>query len=162
MEMVTYGFGEPRNPHILAHGVLHSGWQSFPSMAPSWQLPLLAGTQWGLYFQLCGHCIHEGCLLTLNCQYSMEACPICASRATHFEREGQCLSPLIYLMLILVNLVPFWLSSVFFSTSFHCLWMMVISLPFLNRVSDHHHLSPLERERLASLLAQSPQVKDMP
>ena len=32
----------------------------------------------------------------------------------------------------------FWLSSVFFSTSFHCLWMMVISLPFLNRVSDHH------------------------
>ena len=37
---------------------------------------------------LCGHPIHEGCILTLQQPFRMEACPVCCSHTTHFEREG--------------------------------------------------------------------------
>ena len=39
MEKVPSGFGAPRNPHVLAHGVLHSGWQPNPErtlLSPPW------------------------------------------------------------------------------------------------------------------------------
>ena len=74
-----------------------------PSVVPSRLLPSLACTQESYINGLCGHRIHEGSFLTLNCPYSMEACPICTSCTTHFKREGQFFSPFIYIMLVLVT-----------------------------------------------------------
>ena len=101
MEKVPLGFGAPGNPHVLAHGVLHIGWQPKPETAvlpPAWpQVDCCLAAHNESYINgLSGHLINEECLLTLNCPCSMEACPI--SRATHFKREGQFRLPLIYIM----------------------------------------------------------------
>ena len=100
----------PRNPHVSTHGLQYSGWQSNPErtlLSPPW-LQVDCCPRWPAHNEsfinaLCGHQIHEGCLLTLNCPHSMAACPICTSRATHYKREGQFLLPLICFMSILVT-----------------------------------------------------------
>ena len=130
MEKVPSGFGAPRNPHVLAHGVLHSGWQ--PNLErtvlfPQW-LQVDCCLRWPAHNEsyingLCGHCIHGGCLLTLHLRFSC-----------HSLRKGRSVSFTSYLYYVNTgNRVPFRLCSVFFSTLFHCLWMLVISLPFFKQ-----------------------------
>ena len=95
----------PRNPHVSTHGVLYSGWQPNPErtvLSPPW-LQVDCCPRWPTHNKsfinaLSGHRLHEGCLLTLSCPYSMEACPVCTSQATHYEREGKFLLPVICFM----------------------------------------------------------------
>lgn len=89
------GFGAPRAPPVSAHGPLFSGWVPNPERvvtSPPW-LQVDCCTRWPAHNEsfinaLCGHRIHEGCIATLHRPYGLDACPICTSRATHYEREG--------------------------------------------------------------------------
>ena len=95
MEKVPSGFGAPGRVSVASHGVLYSGWQPNPErtvMSAPW-FRVECCTRWPALNEsyingLCGHRIHEGCILTLQQPYRMEACPVCCSHTTHFEREG--------------------------------------------------------------------------
>ena len=89
------GFGAPRRVNVASHGVLYSGWQPNPERtvqsAPWFRVECC--TRWPAHNEsyingLCGHCIHEGCILTIQLPYKMEACPVCCSHTVHIEREG--------------------------------------------------------------------------
>ena len=94
-EVVPTGFGAPMKTNVASHGVLHSGWQPNPErsiMSAPW-FRVECCTRWPAHNEsyinaLCGHRIHEGCLLTLHQPYRMEACPICCGHSTHHDREG--------------------------------------------------------------------------
>ena len=95
VERVPAGFGAPRRTSVASHGVLYSGWQPNPerslTSAPWFRVECC--TRWPAHNEsyingLCGHRIHEGCLLTLVQPYHMEACPICCAHTTHHDREG--------------------------------------------------------------------------
>ena len=85
----------PRKTSVASHGVLYSGWQPNPErsvMSAPW-FRVECCTRWPAHNEsfinaLCGHRIHEGCLLTLHKPYRMEAYPICCSHTTHYDREG--------------------------------------------------------------------------
>ena len=95
VEKVPSGFGAPRKTSVASHGVLYSGWQPNPErsiMSAPW-FRVECCTRWPAHNEsyinaLCGHRIHEGCLLTLHQPYRMEACPICCAHSTHYDREG--------------------------------------------------------------------------
>ena len=91
MEKVPSGFGVPRNPHVSAHGVLrYSGWQPNPErtvLTPPW-LQANCCLRWPAH----NESVFNGLCFTLNCPYSIEVCPICASRATHFDSVFYLLS----------------------------------------------------------------------
>ena len=94
-ERVPAGFGAPRRTSVASHGVLYSGWQPNPErsiMSAPW-FWVECCTRWPSHNEsfinaLCGHRIHEGCLLTLHQPYRMEGCPICCANTTHYDREG--------------------------------------------------------------------------
>ena len=105
VEKVPSGFGAPRRVSVASHGVLYSGWQPNPErtvMSAPW-FRVECCTRWPAHNEsyingLCGHRIHEGCILTLQQPYRMEACPVCCSHTTHFEREG-----------LLLHFITYWL-----------------------------------------------------
>ena len=89
------GFGAPRSVHVSEHGPLFSGWTPNPERtvtSPPW-LQVDCCSRWPAHNEsyingLCGHRIHEGCLLTIQSPNSIDACPICVGHATYYEREG--------------------------------------------------------------------------
>ena len=94
-EVAPSGFGAPAKTSVASHGVLYSGWQPNPERsvvsAPWFRVECCP--RWPAHNEsyinaLCGHRIHEGCLLTLHEPYKMEACPICSGHTTHHDREG--------------------------------------------------------------------------
>ena len=94
-EVAPSGFGAPAKTSVASHGVLYSGWQPNPERsvvsAPWFRVECCP--RWPAHNEsyinaLCGHRIHEGCLLTLREPYKMEACPICSGHTTHHDREG--------------------------------------------------------------------------
>ena len=90
------GFGAPRAPPVSAHGPLYSGWVPNPERVVS-SVPWLqvdCCSRWPAHNEsyinaLCGHRIHECCISNINKPYAIDACPICTSHATHYEREGE-------------------------------------------------------------------------
>ena len=97
------GFSAPKRVNVASHGVLYSGWQPNPErtvMSAPW-FRVECCTCWPADKEsyengLCGHRIHEGCILTLQHPYRMEACPVCCSHTTHFEWEGWFLYVYLY------------------------------------------------------------------
>ena len=84
MERVPSGFCAPKQVNVSSHGVLCSGWQPNPewtAQSSPW-FRVECCTRWPAHNEiyingLCGHRIHQGCILTLQQPYTMEACPVC-------------------------------------------------------------------------------------
>ena len=147
VERVPAGFGAPRRTSVASHGVLYSGWQPNPerslTSAPWFRVECC--TRWPAHNEsyingLCGHRIHEGCLLTLVQPYHMEACPVCCAHTTHHDREGwfrRNMFASFGCFCLVLNFLYIKKSSVrFLCLHFVTTFMSVPS--FFYRMSNHH------------------------
>ena len=131
VEREPSGFGAPKRVNVSSNGVLYSRWQPNPKRmvqsCPWFRVECC--TRWPAHNVsyingVCGHRNYEGCILTIQQPYSMEACPVCCFHTTHFTAY-----------LYHVNASGLILFRPCFLAGCHSFVMMVTSIPFFNRLS---------------------------